>query len=61
MVVTGATIKLLTIKNINELSNASISNQRTNDINYLLKLFGHYGQDTLNNMLKCVNSILLEA
>jgi hypothetical protein len=40
------------IDNINGFANASISNERSFDINYLRQLFGHCGQEILNNTIK---------
>jgi hypothetical protein len=50
--VTGVLMKSILHNSINGFANASISNQRTYDINHLHKLFGHYGQETLNNTSK---------
>jgi hypothetical protein len=40
------------IKNINVFANASISNERSYYINYFHKVFGHCGQEILNNTIK---------
>jgi hypothetical protein len=40
------------IDNINGFANASISNERSYDINHFHKLFGHCGQEVLNNTTK---------
>jgi hypothetical protein len=49
--VTGVLMKQILFNNINGFDNSSISNERTYDINQLHKLFGHCGQETLNNTL----------
>jgi hypothetical protein len=46
---TGALMKPLLSNNINGFVNTSIRNERIYDINHLHKLFGHCGQETLNN------------
>jgi hypothetical protein len=46
--VTGVKMKII-IKKINRFTKTLISNERTYDNNYLHKLFGHCGQETLNN------------
>jgi hypothetical protein len=38
-------------ENINGFANASISNERSYDINHLHKLFGHCGQEIFNNTI----------
>jgi hypothetical protein len=48
--VTGVLMKPILSNNINGFANASISNERTYDINHSHKLFGHCGQETLKNM-----------
>jgi hypothetical protein len=45
-------MKPILVDNINGFSNASIINERGYDINYLHKLFGHCGQEILNNTFK---------
>jgi hypothetical protein len=45
-------MKPIFIDNINGFVNASISNERTYDINHLHKLLGHCGQEILNNTVK---------
>jgi hypothetical protein len=49
--VTGILMKPILFNNINGFANASISYENY-DINNLHKLFGHCGQETLNNMVK---------
>jgi hypothetical protein len=44
-------MKPMAFDNINGFVSASISNERAYDINYLQKLFGHYSQEVLNNMV----------
>jgi hypothetical protein len=50
--VTGVLMKPLMSNNINGFANASISTERNFDINHLHKVFGHYGQEVLNNKIK---------
>jgi hypothetical protein len=50
--VTGVLMKPILSDNINRFSNASIINERSYDINYLHKLFGHCGQEIINNTVK---------
>jgi hypothetical protein len=50
--VTGVSVKPIMSNNINEFANASISNERSYDVNNLHKLFGHCGQEILNNTIK---------
>jgi hypothetical protein len=50
--VTRVIMKPILIDNINGFVNASISNERTYDINHLHKLLGHCGQEILNNTVK---------
>jgi hypothetical protein len=50
--VTGVLKKPILFNNINGFSNASISNERVYDINHMHKLFGPFGQETLNNTVK---------
>jgi hypothetical protein len=50
--VTGVLMKPILSNNINRFSNASIINERSYDINYLHKLFGHCGQEIINNTVK---------
>jgi hypothetical protein len=45
-------MKSMISNNINGFANASISNERTYDINHLHKLFGHCGQEILNKTIK---------
>jgi hypothetical protein len=45
-------MKPILIDNINGFSNASISNERSYDINHSYKIFGHCGQEVLNNTIK---------
>jgi hypothetical protein len=47
--VTGVSMKPMMSNNINGFANESISNERIYDINHLYKLFGHCGQEILNN------------
>jgi hypothetical protein len=50
--VTGVSMKPILSDNINGFANASIRNERIYDINHLHKLFGHCGQELLNNKIK---------
>jgi hypothetical protein len=50
--VTGVLMKPRLSDNINGFANASISNEKIYDINHLLKLFGHCGQEILNKTIK---------
>jgi hypothetical protein len=50
--VTGVLMKLILSNNINGFSNASISTKRSYNINQLHKVFGHCGQEVLNNTIK---------
>jgi hypothetical protein len=50
--VTGVLMKPILIDNINGFTNASIRIKRSNDINHSHKLFGHCGQEILNNTIK---------
>jgi hypothetical protein len=50
--VTGVLMNPILSDNINGFANASISNERNYDINHLHKLFGHCGQEILNNTIK---------
>jgi hypothetical protein len=50
--VTGVLMKPILADNINGFANASISNERSYDINHWHKLFGHCGQEILNNTIK---------
>jgi hypothetical protein len=50
--VTGVLMKPIMSNNINGFANASISNERIYDINYLHKLFAHCGQEILNKTIK---------
>jgi hypothetical protein len=50
--VTGVLMKSIMSNKINGFTNASISNERSHDINHLHELFGHYGQEILNNTIK---------
>jgi hypothetical protein len=50
--VTGSFMKPTLFNNINRFANATISNERTYDIIHLHELFGHCGQETLNNTIK---------
>jgi hypothetical protein len=50
--VTGVLMKPIMSNNINRFAKASISNERSYDINHLHKLFGHCGQEILNNTIK---------
>jgi hypothetical protein len=50
--VTGVSMKPIMSDNINGFANASISTKRSYDINHLHKLFGHCGQEILNNTIK---------
>jgi hypothetical protein len=50
--VTGALMKPILSNNINGFANASISTERSYDINHLHKLFGYWGQEILNNTVK---------
>jgi hypothetical protein len=54
---TGVTMKPLTINNIIRLANASISNERTHDINYLHKLLGNRKNSSIR--FKYMDSSLL--
>jgi hypothetical protein len=45
-------MKPILFESINRFANASTINERTYDINHLLKLFGHCGQVTLKHMVK---------
>jgi hypothetical protein len=48
---TGVLMKLILSNNINRFSNASISNEKSDDINHLHEFFGHYGQEVLNTTI----------
>jgi hypothetical protein len=48
---TGVLMKPIMSKNINGFANASISTERSYDINHLHKVFGHCGQEVLNNTI----------
>jgi hypothetical protein len=50
--VTGVLMKPILSNNINGFVNASISTERSYDINHLQKLFGHCNQGILNNTTK---------
>jgi hypothetical protein len=50
--VTGVLMKSIMSDNINGFANASISTERSHDINHLHKVFGHCGQEVLNNTIK---------
>jgi hypothetical protein len=50
--VTGVLMKLIMSDNINGFANASISTERSYDINHLHKVFGHCSQGVLNNTIK---------
>jgi hypothetical protein len=50
--VTGVSMKPIMSNNINGFANALISNERSYDINHLHKVFGHCGQEVLNNTIK---------
>jgi hypothetical protein len=50
--VTGFLMKPILSKNINGFANASISNERINNINHFHKLFGHCSQDKINKTIK---------
>jgi hypothetical protein len=50
--VTGVLMKPILSDNINGFADASISTERSYDINHLHKLFGHSGQEILNNKMK---------
>jgi hypothetical protein len=50
--VTGDLMKPIMNNNINGFGNASIINERSYDINYLHKIFGHCGQKILNKTIK---------
>jgi hypothetical protein len=50
--VIGVSMKPIMSNNINGFANASISNERSYDINYLHKLFGHCGQEIINNTIE---------
>jgi hypothetical protein len=56
--VTGVLMKPILSDNINGFANASISNERSYDVNHLHKLFGHFGQETLNETIKSPPVIL---
>jgi hypothetical protein len=43
---------LIAFKNINGFANPLISNERIYDTNHLLKLFGHFSQEKLNNTVE---------
>jgi hypothetical protein len=50
--VTGVLMKPILSDDINGFANASISNERSYDINHLHKLFRYCGQEILNNTIK---------
>jgi hypothetical protein len=50
--VTGILMKPIMSNNINGFASASISTERSYDINHLHKVFGHFGQEVLNNTIK---------
>jgi hypothetical protein len=50
--VTGVTMKSIMSDNINGFANASIITKRSFDLNHLHKVFGHCGQEVLNNTTK---------
>jgi hypothetical protein len=50
--VTGVLMKPIMIDNINGFTNSSISTKRSYDINHLHEVFGHCGQEGLNNTIK---------
>jgi hypothetical protein len=49
---TGFLMKQIMSNNINGFSNASISNERRYDINYMHKQFGRFDQEVLINTVK---------
>jgi hypothetical protein len=50
--VTGVLVKPKFIDNTNGFANASISTERSYDVNHLQKLFGYCGQEILNKTIK---------
>jgi hypothetical protein len=50
--VTGILMSPITNNNVYLFANGSISNERTYVIDYLHKLLGYCGQETLNNQVK---------
>jgi hypothetical protein len=50
--VTEVLMKPILSININRFANVSIRNERIYDINHLHKMFGHCGQEILNNTIK---------
>jgi hypothetical protein len=50
--VTGFLMKTILTNNINGFANTSISNERSYDINLLHEVFGHCGQEILNNTIE---------